>query len=224
DLHEFRITEGGQTALMILMKTLPANLRPFGGLEKSWLYTPFIQEIDIETGHLLWEWSAAEHLDVCCTAVPYLSATDCVVFYSWEYAHCNTVFKDHEGFYYMSFRYYSMVAKVDPHTKEIIWQMGGIHSDFKFNNGSAWIGQHEPKMTIFDNDHDECGTPSIYGTARGLWLQVDYDKWEVSLLREYLPSVRQPATIEGGLQILPNGNVLVAYGSSGHIIEYVHTG
>ncbi|KIY43713.1 hypothetical protein FISHEDRAFT_53102, partial [Fistulina hepatica ATCC 64428] len=234
DLHEFRLNASGASALMILMKTVKADLRAVGGGVSEDVYSPFVQEIALPSGDVVWEWSGADYLDVRAFPGPYTGSL-------WEFAHCNSVSQDDLGDYLMSFRAflsldgrrfidsccagaYSAIIKVNGKTKGIMWMLGGKHSDFSFHNGSTFTGQHDPQMTIFDNDHDLCGTPSTYGTARGIRVQLDYATMNVKLVKEYLPSQHEPAEIEGGIQILPNDNVLVAFGSSGTIIEYTPDG
>ncbi|KIY51011.1 hypothetical protein FISHEDRAFT_38264 [Fistulina hepatica ATCC 64428] len=236
DLHEFRITSSNETVLMILMKTVGADLSSIGGSRHGMVYSPFIQEVDIETGKLVWEWSAAEHLIVRCYFELQSTFSGSFQHFGggvYGYAHCNAVYKDEDGNFLMSFRFYSMIIKVDGKTKDIIWRLGGKNSDFSFNNGSTFIGQHDPQvhtltfsfqLTLFDNDCDDLGTLGPWGTARGIWVRLDYDKMTVTLVREYLPPERKRADIEGGMEILPNGNVLVAHGSSGWVLEYTHDG
>ncbi|KIY46834.1 hypothetical protein FISHEDRAFT_46529, partial [Fistulina hepatica ATCC 64428] len=227
DLHEFRITPDGQHVLMIAMRTLRVDLTSVGALSTGLVNNPFIQEFNITSGELVWEWSAAEHL-------PFTGSYRSNDHGLWEYAHCNAVLKDEHGDYLISFReFIVMIAKVNGKTKEIIWRLGGKESDFTFNNGSSFIGQHDPqvcrlslysKMTLFDNDRDNCRAEGTYGTGRGIRIRLDYKTMSVSLVREYLPRQRERVEIEGGLQLLPNGNVLVAFGSNGWVNEYTHDG
>ncbi|KIY45497.1 hypothetical protein FISHEDRAFT_12855, partial [Fistulina hepatica ATCC 64428] len=204
-------------AIMILMQTLWADLTSVGGSRFGWIYSPFIQELDIMSGALLWEWDASQYLDLTGSYAAYTGGT-------FEYAHCNAVVRDAEGDYLMSFRFYDLVVKVSGATKEIIWRLGGKDSDFTFGNGSTFIGQHDPQwvpgtdyteLTLFDNDNNNCGVEPSWGTARGVWLRLDYSSMHVELVREFLPP-----WWEGGLQLLPNGNVLVVFGSAGSVIEY----
>ncbi|KIY49652.1 hypothetical protein FISHEDRAFT_40464, partial [Fistulina hepatica ATCC 64428] len=219
DLHEFRIAPGKKTATLILMENTRADLTVIKGNRNGRIYSPVMQEIDIATNKVVWQWHAAEYLKVRFDAT--YRKYDWGL---WEYAHANAFLKDSDGDYLISFRYYNSVMKIDGTTKGIIWQLGGKNSDFTFNNGSQFLGQHDPQMTIFDNDHDECSTPMNWGTARGIWIRLDYKDMSVTLVREYLPTKREHAIIEGGVQVLPNGNVLVAYGSSGGVIEYTREG
>ncbi|KIY45545.1 hypothetical protein FISHEDRAFT_76401 [Fistulina hepatica ATCC 64428] len=258
DMHEFHITPTtNDTLLMIAMHQTIADLRPVGGIQMGRAWSPYAQEVDIDTNLLLWEWNAAKHLSF---AGSYRQFDDLW----WDYAHCNAVVRDEHGDYLLSFRFYSMIVKVDHKTNHIIWRLGGKDSDFTFKDGSSFIGQHDPQwvpgtdqtqMTLFDNDRDNCRDLSTYGTGRGIWIKLDYDKMSVSLMREYLPPsgvfdvsaaynsmsdagsskkssdsdrthvvYRKPVEIEGGMQLLPNGNVLVAFGSRGAIIEYIQDG
>ncbi|KIY46906.1 hypothetical protein FISHEDRAFT_20534, partial [Fistulina hepatica ATCC 64428] len=226
DPHEFRITPTQDSALIIGGRHRDYDLSIVGGGPKDGVYDPFVQEVDIETGDLLWEWDATDFLDLRNT---YHRLDD---HHSWEFAHTNAVVKDEDGNYIISYRFYHSIFKIDGRTKDIIWTLGGKGSDFTFGNGSDFVGQHDPQwvpvfshsqMTIFDNDYDFVGYKGPYGTARGIWIRLDYSAMHVTLVREYIPRVRKRTGIEGGIQLLPNGNVLVSYGSSGSVIEYCHT-
>ena len=54
DLHEFRITEDG-TALVTGYEITTADLSSLGKSQKGWIYDAVIQEIDIETGELIFQ-------------------------------------------------------------------------------------------------------------------------------------------------------------------------
>ncbi|EXJ68896.1 uncharacterized protein A1O5_07828 [Cladophialophora psammophila CBS 110553] len=62
DLHEFQITRRG-TALMTVYEPTPANLSAFGIGAQGWIYDSVFQEVDIETGELIFEWRASQHYD-----------------------------------------------------------------------------------------------------------------------------------------------------------------
>ncbi|KIY49060.1 hypothetical protein FISHEDRAFT_28710, partial [Fistulina hepatica ATCC 64428] len=218
DLHEFRITESGETALIIGGDRQPYDLTVVGGTPQDGVYDPIVQEVNIETGDLVWEWNPLYYLDLRHSYRPLDDH------HGWEFAHTNAVLKDADDNYLISYRFYHSIIKVDGRTNEIIWMLGGMGSDFTFSNGSSFVGQHDPQMTIFDNDCDGVGNDGPFGTSRGIWVHLNYTTMHVTLLREYVPSVRARAEVEGGIQVLPNGNVLVAYGSMGRVAEYRHTG
>ncbi|KIY47562.1 hypothetical protein FISHEDRAFT_59541 [Fistulina hepatica ATCC 64428] len=240
DLHELRLTSNGH-ALVITNANTPADTSQVeNGARFGFAFSPIVQEIDVATGALVWEWRGIEHVNFRDSYRAYSPE-------KYDYTHMNSVFKDEYGDYLMSLRACNMVIKVDHITKDIVWQLGGKHSDFKFTNGSAFVGQHDAQlyelaanletgqwvpgtgnteMILFDNGVDGCGNSGPWGTARGIWLRLDYRHKEVTLVHEYLPPVRHRGFVAraGGIQALPNGNVLVSFGSGGDIREYTRDG
>src|SRR5581483_10036737 len=61
DLHEFLITPQG-TALVTAYQTVKADLSSIGGPRDGSLIDSIVQEIDIKTGRVLWEWHALGHV------------------------------------------------------------------------------------------------------------------------------------------------------------------
>ncbi len=61
DLHEFQLTPQG-TALIDIYSPVRANLTSVGGPATGTALDCIVQEIDIKTGRLLWEWHALGHI------------------------------------------------------------------------------------------------------------------------------------------------------------------
>lgn len=64
DQHEFRLINGGNTALMMIYHPIPYDLTPYnvtGG--QGWIMENTIQEVDTRTFQVLFEWSASDHVD-----------------------------------------------------------------------------------------------------------------------------------------------------------------
>jgi hypothetical protein len=58
DLHEFRLTAAG-TALMIAYPTVRRDLAPVGGPADGYIFDCHVQEIEVRSGAVLLDWSAA---------------------------------------------------------------------------------------------------------------------------------------------------------------------
>lgn len=63
DMHEFEITEEGH-ALVMIYHAIPWDLTSSGGVEDGWLFENTFQEINIETGELVFEWNASTHVGI----------------------------------------------------------------------------------------------------------------------------------------------------------------
>ncbi len=62
-IHEFSITSD-DTALVAIYHAIPYDLSESGGLEEGWLFENTFQEINIETGELVFEWNASTHVGI----------------------------------------------------------------------------------------------------------------------------------------------------------------
>jgi hypothetical protein len=63
DKHEFHIINE-ETALIQIYHSVPWDLKAYGGSkEQQWIVDARFQELDIETGKVLFEWSSLDHVD-----------------------------------------------------------------------------------------------------------------------------------------------------------------
>ena len=70
-------------------------------------------------------------------------------------------------------------------------------------------------ITIFDNRNVTRAEQS-----RGIAVEVDEDKMIASLVREYTHPDKLLSDTQGNAQVLPNGNVLVGWGSAPYFSEF----
>jgi hypothetical protein len=72
DMHEFWLTEGGETALITSYNIIPVDLSypPYNVMDQQgWLTQGVFQEIDIATGRVLFEWFSSNHVDIRDTRI-----------------------------------------------------------------------------------------------------------------------------------------------------------
>jgi Arylsulfotransferase (ASST) len=74
-------------------------------------------------------------------------------------------------------------------------------------------------ITIFDN-----GNVNRVDQSRGIMVKLDEDKMSASLVREYTHPDRLLSDTQGNVQVLPNGNVFVGWGSAPFFSEFDHRG
>jgi hypothetical protein len=60
--HEFLITPK-DTALITIYDPVPRDLSSLGGLDEAFTLEGIIQEVDIETGEVLFEWHSLDEID-----------------------------------------------------------------------------------------------------------------------------------------------------------------
>ena len=63
DLHEFLLTPRG-TAVVTAYKKIPYDLSALGGSAHGAVWEGIVQEIDVATGRLLFEWDSIDHVAV----------------------------------------------------------------------------------------------------------------------------------------------------------------
>ena len=213
DHHEFLITPE-DTALITIYNKVPGNHIPVGDPVDGNVLDGIAQEVDIETGEVLFEWHSLEHVGL---EESYTKPFD--------YFHINSIDVYDENHLLISSRTTSTVYKIDRKTGQIVWRLGGKKSDFEMGPGTRTALQHDARhhpdgtITIFDN-----GNVNIVEQSRGIAVEVDEDAMSASLLHEYTHPDKLLSDTQGSVQVLPNGNVLVGWGSAPYFSEFSRDG
>src|ERR671917_988460 len=148
--HEFLITPK-DTALITIYHPVPRDLSSLGGLEEASVLEGIVQEVDIETGEVLFEWHSLDEID---PAESYYQPGDRGYY---DYFHLNSIDVDRDDNLLLSARNTSAVYKIDRKSGEIIWRLGGKRSDFEMGPGTRTAFQHDARrlpdgtISIFDN-------------------------------------------------------------------------
>ncbi|RAH41772.1 arylsulfotransferase family protein [Aspergillus brunneoviolaceus CBS 621.78] len=251
DLHEFHITHD-DTALLTSYDRRRADLSRVAdetgrvGPVAGWIWEGTFQEVEVETGRLLFEWHASEHFAFEDVERGREAGQGASADQPWDFFHINSVDKDRRGNYLVSARYANCLSYVDGRTGEILWRLGGKRNNFtdltsspaESFGGSAGPGpatnftwQHHARfrdndtaITLFDNASRGLGAPAR--TSRGLYLDLDQTRLTVRLRHQYwnAPDQALSSQSQGSLQLLPNGNVLVGYGWNAAWTEFSRAG
>ncbi|KAG7123326.1 hypothetical protein HYQ45_013928 [Verticillium longisporum] len=219
--HEFRVING-KSALVEVPFTKPFDL-------SRW-------ELDIETGQVLFEWEALDHVDpkyhLDRAIESGRSSSD-----AWDYFHLNSVDKDDEGNYLVSARNYAALFKLSGATGKVIWQLGGLHggSSFEIDPAARFAYQHDARflnrssdgaieyLSLFDNSAHS-PTIKINPFSRGRILQLNHTDGTVKAAATYPAPDQLSAQTQGNTQVLPNSNVFVNWGQAGAITEFAADG
>jgi hypothetical protein len=213
DLHEFQITPQG-TALLTAYAPVKADLRSVGGPRNGMVLDSIVQEVDIATGKVLWEWHAYGHVHLAQsyagkpTGKPY------------DFFHVNSVQQLPNGNLLVSGRHTWAVYEINRQTGKIIWSLGGKHSSFKIGRGANFAWQHDAEMqpdgtiTLFDNG---AGTYRTENQSRALRIRLNGRR--ATLVHAYPHKPSLLSENEGNVQVLPNGNLFVGWGSSPYFSE-----
>jgi hypothetical protein len=201
--------------------------------KSCWIQDGLFQEIDIETGDLVFEWRATDHIrmsDVFSSPSRKdghgKSKKD-----AFDFFHINSVDKTDSGDYVISARYMHAVVCISGKTGEIIWQLGGKNNNFEDLNGAtdfAWqhhvTWQGKNTISIFDNHANSVfHSPSKH--SKGMIIRLDLEKMTASLLQKFVHPDKILNVSQGSVQLIPEtGNVLVGFGNSPTYVEYSATG
>jgi len=217
DHHEFLLTAHG-TALVTIYAEVPYDLSPYGGPADGRVMEGVAQEVDVETGEVLFEWRSLDHVGP--EESSYAPAPDLKDAY--DYFHINSIDVDGEGHLLISARRTSAVYKVDRESGEVLWRLGGKRSDFGMGEGASFAYQHDARrqpdgtITLFDN----YGPKGEEDRSRAVVLAVDEEAMRTTLVREYFAPDGMPiADTQGNVQVLPGGNVFVGWGSEPYLSE-----
>ncbi|KAG7824642.1 hypothetical protein KL909_001864 [Ogataea angusta] len=248
DKHEFHIKDE-KTALLEIYQPVPRNLAEFGGSdEQQWIINAIFQELDLDTGQVLFEWASLDHVSPAESVLP-LNEGEAGSGYNssdaWDYFHINSVDKDENGDYLLSARDAASLYKIDGKTGKVLWKLGGIPGvtssnfksvgDFKFgfqhHARYVWTSEDGNKQIISFFDNSAHGTEDKDGSqvhlnkiSSGKIVEVDTEKWEAKLLRNYPAPYGIRAKSQGSTHLLKSGNVLVNWGSEGSVTEYTADG
>jgi Arylsulfotransferase (ASST) len=217
DHHEFLISPQ-DTALITIFNAVPQDLTSVGGAKDSVAMQGIVQELDIETGEVLFEWQSIDHVALEETYVS--PAED--HYPGIDYFHLNSIDVEPDNNLLISARETSAVYKIDRQSGEIIWRLGGKKSDFEMQEGTRFAFQHDARrqedgtITIFDNG----AAPRVHEESRGITVELDEDDMTATLVRVHTSPDELLATSQGNMQVLPNGNVFIGWGSAAHVSEF----
>ncbi len=199
DLHEFQLTPQG-TALITAYYPVFWNASSIGGSRRQIVFDGVVQEIDIPTGLVLFQWDSLDHvpLSASYSHLPKRRAP-------FDYFHVNSVAQDKDGNLIISARNTWAAYKVKRSNGSIMWTLGGKHSSFRFGRGRAsrssttsGSGRREiGSSRMFD---DGAGPPPVHKQSRALELALNFTKMTANIVGQELHSPALSANFEGNVQ------------------------
>src|SRR5262245_39442538 len=144
DYHGMTLTDDG-TALLISVPTVRRDLTSIGGPANGYVLNGVVQEVDVETGKVLFEWRALDHIRLSDTRIDVQTneKMDGTADAPLDFVHINSVTKDGDRAFLISARQTCAVYRVDRRTGDIEWTLGGSASDFAMDTGAAFAWQHD---------------------------------------------------------------------------------
>jgi hypothetical protein len=221
DIHEFRITSR-DTALFTVYHRRRVDLSSIGGPKEGLIYDGIVQEIDIGSGRVLFEWHSFPQVGLRESYAPAPRARKGKRTPPYDYFHVNSIEVEANGNLLVSARNTHAVYEVDRKSGKILWRLGGKRSNFKLGPGARFAWQHDARrlpdgtVTVFDNG----ATPPVKKFSRVLVLRLDEATRKATLVRSYHHPGRLLSPYEGNAQFLPNGHVFVGWGSNPRYTEF----
>jgi outer membrane protein assembly factor BamB len=220
DLHEIKLTPQG-TALVTAFVPVKANLSSVGGPADGTVLDGVVQELDVRTGRVVWEWHALGHVPLSASESGKPAAGE-----AYDFFHINSVQQLPDGNLLISARNTWAVYEISRTTGKVIWTLGGKDSNFHMGAGSNFEWQHDARLqpngtlTVFDDG----ASPQEESQSRALALNVDTETMRVTLRRAYTHTPSVLASAMGSTQLLKNGNVFVGWGTEPNFSEYTAGG
>ncbi|HEY5286265.1 MAG TPA: arylsulfotransferase family protein [Solirubrobacteraceae bacterium] len=231
DGHEFLITPWN-TALILSYTTATVDLSSIGGPANQTVVDGVVQEIDIATGKVLFQWNSADHVPYSQSEQPLPASAST----PWDWFHINAVKLDTDGNLLIDARDTWTTYKVSLTSGNVIWQLGGKASDFTVqaapgqtldsaNEIFAW--QHDPEAvgnneyTFFDNESS--GTP-LLPASRAITVKLNPWSKVATLLASDNQPEGLPAASQGNAQTTGDGNLFVGWGALPYFSEFDRQG
>ena len=223
DLHDFQLTPAG-TALITAYDPIYCNLSGAGGASDGAVTDGLLQEIDVRTGLVMFQWASVDHVAL---TESYELAGDSHTSWPFDFFHINSIDLVQDGSLLVSARNTWTVYDIDSATGQIAWQLGGRHSSFTMGPGTNTAWQHDPRelpdgtISIFDNG----ASPKVHGQSRGILVNVNPQQHTATLAGE-LTHGPSPvlADSQGDMQALPDGDWFLGWGQVPDFSELSPTG
>jgi Arylsulfotransferase (ASST) len=221
DLHDFQIAPH-DIAYITAFNPIRCDLKVAQGARDGTITDTAIQEIDMKTGLVRWEWHSLDHVGASESEVQ--APTDSS---PWDYFHINSIDPEPDGNLFISARSTWAGYQLEGGTGKILWRLGGSRSSFKMGPGTRTAWQHDGRVlpdgevTFFDDGSN----PPIHQQSRAVRIALDFKTHEARLISAYThPSTPLLAASQGNMQTLTDGNTLVGYGGVPAISEYAGGG
>lgn len=230
DLHELQLTDKG-TALIGIYQPIIANTSSVGGPPATIIVDYVVQEVELDTGNVKFEWHSIDHIKVSDSHQPQAG------YEPWDWIHGNSIQKTSDGNYLVSGRHTWATYKIDGQTGALMWTLGGRSSNFGALTAGSDVAASEAKpfcwqhdfreladgsFTMFDNasavglPNDNCGLGGPPAQSRGLVLNlvppVGSGTGTATVTKVYRHSPEIPSGFAGDMQTRADGSRFVGFG------------
>ncbi|GAC1325949.1 MAG: hypothetical protein NVSMB13_09950 [Mycobacteriales bacterium] len=217
DAHELRISPDGTKALLDIYNPVQQDLSAYGGESAASVFEAVVQEIDLGTGAVTFEWHSLDESPVSDSLIQLIG-------HDVDYFHLNSMDYDTDGGILLSGRHVSQALKLDrlaPTGTRVLWRLGGKRSTYSFPNAA------DAPSYAHDVRRRSDGTISLYDNAvetsqdgRGIAYRLDDAAHTATAVvqREHAPA--EFGAYVGSNRQLASGDDLVSFGNTGDTTEY----
>ncbi|KAK5126027.1 hypothetical protein LTR85_011382 [Meristemomyces frigidus] len=244
DMHEFKMTPyaDGTTVLMTVYQPrqydLTTNSRFNVERGMGWIVEGVFQEVEIETGRVVFEWRSLDHVDPGLSwTMPGTTDTsgDGLDEQSpWDYFHINSIDKNIEGDYLISARHVSALYKLSGQNGSIMWQMGGNAATlrttnfvFSYQHHARWVSENSTHtvLTFYDNASNTYNSTGEF--SHGWMILIDHIAETATMIKEWGAPEPEGGLLsgsQGNMQMLPNGGCYIGWGEHAYFSEHTADG
>jgi hypothetical protein len=225
DLHEFDLTPQG-TALISAYEPIHANLSSIGsppGPSDGLLNDCVVQEIDVRTGLVMFEWHALGHVPLSYSYAPVPHSSSTV----YDYFHLNSIQPQADGDLLIGSRNTWAAYMISTAGGGTVWTLGGKHSSFTLGPGVRFAWEHdaevlpEGNVSIFDDE----ASPPESNQSRAIVIALNQATRTATLARQLIHSGTRILTqSQGNAQALPEDEEFVGWGEVGFASEFSPAG
>ncbi len=219
DLHELQVTSQG-SAYLTAYTLVRADLSSVHGSKDGALQDAIVQQVDVKTGLVMYEWHAYGHVALNDSYANYPRDPN----RPWDFFHLNSISLDPwgDGNFLISSRNTWAAYEINRQSGAVEWRIGGKKPSFHMGAGTGTAYQHDARwqpdhtITIFDNG----AVPKAHPYSRAIHEQIDFKHRTVTLISRY---VRTPALLsgsQGDSQVLANGDWFVGWGEDPYFTEF----
>jgi len=219
DLHDVQLTPSG-SVFVTAYSVVEADLSSVGGSSSAALEDAIVQEIDVKTGLVMFEWHAYGHVALSDSYWPRPASPST----PWDYFHVNSISLDPwgDGNFLISSRNTWAGYEIDHENGQILWRLGGRRSSFKMEPGTGTAWQHDIRwqpdhtLTLFDNGD----SPKVHPQTRVVHERIDWADRTVELISQAVHTPALLSSSQGSDQLLANGASFVGWGDLPYVSEF----
>jgi len=221
DLHAVQLTPSG-SAYITAYTLVSADLSSVGGSREGILQDSIVQQVDVKTGLVMFEWHAYGHVALEDSYYPLPTGH-----WPWDFFHLNAISLDpHDGNFVISARNTWAAYEISHHTGSVRWSLGGRHSSFHMGAGTGTAWQHDVRwqpdgtLTFFDNG----AVPKVHSQSRVLRERIDFTHDTVTLVGRSVHTPSISSGSQGNDEVMPNGDSFVGWGEEPYFTEFSASG